>query len=86
MRWNGEVKGILKSLKVSRNFLNFEFLSNYYPRAKKYVFIFVFVVSWKRKKNDSTNIHVRITFLYYRKKFLYNNFLKTKNKTSQLES
>lgn len=80
MRWNGEVKGILKSLKVSGNF----FLSNYYPkrRAKKYVFFLCFCCCFlkqKEKKNDSTNIHVRITFLYYRKKkhFLYNSFLKT---------
>lgn len=34
MRWNEEVKGILKLLKVSGNFFCFEFLNNCYPRVE----------------------------------------------------
>lgn len=52
MRWNGKVKGILKSLKVSGDFFSFffyisTFFSNYYPRGelKNMSFFFVVVVS-----------------------------------------
>lgn len=66
MRWNEEVKGILKSLKVSGYFLAFEILSNYYPRGELenmyWVFFFLCFPETEVKNNDSTNINVRVSF------------------------